>query len=82
MNHPECDYCQEVWEQCTECQGCFGEHCTCDPCQHGKARSDECVFCRRGFQRSLADVLVENARIQSSLDWLMLDEHTKNQEMP
>lgn len=45
--NPACDFCQEASGVCTECGGCFGEHCACDPCQHGKARADECVFCSR-----------------------------------
>jgi hypothetical protein len=23
------------------------DHCECDPCQHGKARAEDCVFCQR-----------------------------------
>ena len=47
MKHDECDFCQEVSGVCTECEGCFGAHCHCDPCQHGKSRNAECVFCVR-----------------------------------
>ena len=54
MKDPTCDYCSEVYGVCTECAGCFGEHCQCDPCQHGKARVEECVFCQRGFSPVIA----------------------------
>lgn len=32
---------------CCECLGCFKNCCVCNPCQHGKARTEECVFCER-----------------------------------
>jgi hypothetical protein len=32
---------------CIYCDGCFINCCTCDPCQHGKRRDEECVFCER-----------------------------------
>jgi hypothetical protein len=46
---PNCDFCLEVQGVCTECDGCFGEHCQCDPCAHNKFRDEACVFCVRGF---------------------------------
>ena len=49
MKSSDCDFCALVQGVCTDCDGCFGEHCQCDPCQHGKKRAEECVFCGRGF---------------------------------
>lgn len=77
MRDPACDFCAEAVGICTECSGCFGGHCQCDPCQHGRRRDQQCVFCVRGFT-SLIDAAVqaEPDDIQKSLDWLMSD-HTK-----
>jgi hypothetical protein len=47
MKNPECDFCNHVSGVCVECDACFGEHCECNPCQHGKPRDIECVFCGR-----------------------------------
>jgi len=89
-----CEFCNAThrmitWGVCTECEACFGEHCECDPCAHGKARSEECVFCVRGpgFGRGielppLADVMVQEAvenQMQADIDWLMM---THSEEMP
>jgi hypothetical protein len=50
--NPTCDDCLSEVGCCTECHGCFGEHCECDPCAHGQARNQNCVFCGRltGFE--------------------------------
>jgi hypothetical protein len=54
MKNPECDFCNAgapcLQGICVMCDGCFGEHCECDPCQHGKPRDVECVFCGRLFE--------------------------------
>lgn len=47
MKDQNCDFCNHVSGVCTECEGCFGEHCQCDPCAHGRMRSEPCVFCVR-----------------------------------
>ncbi len=51
MKDPNCDFCNAgapcLQGICVYCDGCFGEHCQCDPCQHGKAGYVECVFCGR-----------------------------------
>ena len=58
--NPECDFCKEVSGVCTECDGCFGEHCQCDPCAHGKNRAEDCVFCGREYVIGF-DLAVSNA---------------------
>jgi len=75
MKTPDCDFCSLVSGICVECGGCFGEHCQCDPCQHGKARADECVFCGRGFGPS-------EEQLQASLDWLFKAQPSPDQELP
>lgn len=72
MKDPNCDFCLAVRGVCTDCEGCFGGHCQCDPCQHGKARAEECVFCSRGFV-PLTDAMVkaEPDNVQAALDWLL-----------
>lgn len=52
MKDPNCDFCNAVQGICTECNACFSEHCDCDPCQHGKPRDVECVFCGRMLEDS------------------------------
>lgn len=49
------------------------EHCQCDPCQHDKARIDECVFCERNATvvESLLDAVVRADDIEADLRWLM-----------
>ncbi len=47
MTKDECEACQDVCGRCTECQKCMLTHCACNPCQHGRYREEECVFCRR-----------------------------------
>jgi len=54
--NPSCDFCQAGYGVCTECGGCFGEHCQCDPCQHGKARKDECTFCGREKEQTVEEI--------------------------
>jgi hypothetical protein len=44
---PNCDFCLGAYGICTECEGCMFDHCECDPCAHGKARIEECIFCDR-----------------------------------
>lgn len=75
MRDEACEDCLGVQGVCVDCNACFGQHCECDPCQHGKPRDVECVFCGRGCE-ALVDVMVqhEDDRLQSSLDWLRLDE--------
>ena len=71
---PNCDFCLGVQGICTECDGCFGEHCLCSPCAHGKLRTDECVFCGRGFGPvAFVDSLTqsEDVDIQKDIKWLM-----------
>ena len=71
---PTCDFCMagppNLRGICTECDGCFGEHCRCDPCQHGKTRTEECVFCGRGF-KPLIEVLPSQDKIEADLLWLL-----------
>ncbi len=64
----QCDYCLEVQGICTECGGCFGEHCDCEICQHGKARAEECVFCGRGFGITLIDSMVQSEDVDIQKD--------------
>lgn len=62
MKNLECDFCQADYGMCTECGGCFGEHCYCSPCAHGKLRTEDCVFCSRevaGGQDKLANLFPE-----------------------
>jgi hypothetical protein len=42
-----CEACQLATGTCIICGKCFKEHCTCDPCQHGKERVEDCTFCER-----------------------------------
>ena len=57
---------------CTECDGCFGDHCDCVVCAHDKPRADECVFCQR-VAPQLLDALVQADDIDADLRWLMGD---------
>jgi hypothetical protein len=70
--HPACGACNagkpDLQGICTDCDGCMSQHCQCDPCQHGKARSEECVFCER--PSALADVMVNTDALQDDIDWL------------
>ena len=74
---PECIVCHagrpNLQAICTECDGCMVEHCQCDPCQHDKARIDECVFCERNATvvESLLDAVVRADDIEADLRWLM-----------
>ena len=71
-----CDFCNagapNLQGLCVDCDGCFGEHCTCDPCQHDKPRTEECVFCGRGFT-PLVDVLMQqhDKELDEAMEWLM-----------
>ena len=56
---------------CTDCDGCMVEHCQCDPCQHGKTRAEECVFCQRGFALPLSDVMVMRDNVEDDINWLL-----------
>ena len=74
MRDPNCDRCNAVRDLqgiCTDCGGCFGQHCQCNPCAHGKARSEDCIFCGRGY-RPLVNAMVESEpdEIQQDLEWL------------
>lgn len=42
-----CKKCKAMTGVCVDCRQCFAEHCVCDPCQHGKTRKQECIFCER-----------------------------------
>ena len=53
---------------CTDCNGCMIEHCQCDPCQHNKKRSEECVFCERFF--ALIDLLPLRDNTEDDIKWL------------
>jgi hypothetical protein len=55
---------------CVECDGCFGAHCDCPVCQHGKTRTDDCVFCGREVS-PLLEALVQADDIESDLQWLV-----------
>lgn len=55
---------------CTECGGCFGNHCDCFVCQHGQQRTEHCVFCGRDVG-PLLDAVVLADDIESDLRWLM-----------
>lgn len=72
--HPTCVECNagrpEFQGVCTDCDGCMRLHCQCDPCQHGKARLEECVFCQRGTM-ALLDAIVIEDDIAADLHWLM-----------
>ena len=71
---PNCVVCNAVRPNlcgiCTDCEGCFGEHCQCDPCAHGKTRDEECGFCMRGFALSLSDVMVMRDNMADDIEWL------------
>ena len=74
MRDPNCDRCNAVRDLqgiCTDCNGCFNQHCQCNPCAHGKDRSEDCIFCGRGY-RPLVSAMVdsESASIQRDLEWL------------
>ena len=75
MKDANCEFCNagapNLQGICTDCDSCFGEHCQCDPCQHGKARSEECVFCGRGF-KPLVEAIVEteDEKLKRNLLWL------------
>ena len=60
MKDPNCDFCNHVSGVCVECDACFGEHCECNPCQHGKPRDVECVFCGRMLEHP-GILLIEGA---------------------
>ena len=70
---PNCDFCTagapNLQGICTDCDGCLGEHCQCDPCQHDKKRSEECVFCGRGYT-PLVDSLPLRDNIEDDIKWL------------
>lgn len=72
--NPNCGVCNaerpNLQGICTECDGCFVDHCQCDPCQHGRARSEQCCFCERGMV-PLLDAVVTADDIESDLRWLM-----------
>jgi hypothetical protein len=72
--HPTCAECNagrpNLQGICTLCDGCMRLHCGCDPCQHGKAQAEECVFCERAVV-PLLDALVQADDVDADLRWLM-----------
>lgn len=74
---PQCDFCTagapNLVGICTDCDGCFGEHCKCDPCQHGKKRTDECVFCGRGYAPDLVGEMMVRDNLDDDIKWLFGD---------
>jgi hypothetical protein len=40
------DACKDFGGICTICEESM-KTCQCDPCQHGRTRQEECVFCER-----------------------------------
>ena len=72
MKNIERDFCLGVQGICTECDGCFGEHCDCAVCAHGKKREEDCVFCGRGFE-PLIENMTQAESMQTEVDWLFGD---------